>query len=650
MIPEFGHFSLILALCLAMLQAAGLFFPRLRLAAYGTIIMQAMCLTLSFACLVLSHLESDFSVKNVLDNSHSTIPLLYKISGAWGNHEGSFLLWLWILGFYGALLALQTVTHEAMNKLRLQALGLHGIMQAGFILFVLLTSNPFERVANPPVDGNGLNPLLQDVGLAIHPPMLYFGYVGFAIVFLLGTAALWQGKPLGKEFAAFVRPWILAPWGFMGFGIALGSWWAYRELGWGGWWFWDPVENSSLLPWLCGGALLHANAVLLKRGQLLHWVVLLSIFTFSLSLIGTFLVRSGIITSVHSFASDPERGVFILAYLVIITGSALTLYGARAHKIGSGSPLMPLSREGGIVVNNLFLLVATASILLATLYPMIQELTGARSVTIGAPYYNKTFFPLISPLLLLAGIGALLPWRRVSVSSLRKHLRFPLVAALAAPVACYALWKDAQPWLYIGCTLGTWVVAGTLQSLWKACNGNLAHALRQTSGFYSMFTAHLGLGLLVIAIACSGTLQKEAEFRLGEGMEGTLGNWKLVYDHFGMERTPSYIAFKPFVVLHHNGKELETLRPERRLYPVRNTWTTESSIYSDGWQDVYVALRAAGPTEEEKKKGMTNVITLTLYIRPAIPMLWFSMFLIGLGGFIWMTNGVSNRLKGTRHD
>ncbi len=677
MIPELGQFSLILALCLAMIQVAGLVIPQLRPATYDAIIMQAMCLTIGFTCLIIAHLDSDFSVLNVVVNSHSTIPILYKISGAWGNHEGSFLLWIWILGLYGAVLAVQNISSsqhssqaqcklESHNKLplnagvrwhdtellsaiRLRALGIHGILQAGFLLFLLLTSNPFERVANPPLDGNGLNPLLQDVGLAIHPPMLYFGYVGFGIVFTLGMAALWQGKPLGKEFATFIRPWILVPWGFMGLGIGLGSWWAYRELGWGGWWFWDPVENSSLLPWLSGCALLHANTVLLKRGQLLHWVVLLSIITFSLSLIGTFLVRSGIITSVHSFASDPERGVFILTYLVLISGSALTLYAFRAHKIGSGAPLMPFSREGSIVINNLFLLVATASILLATLYPMLQELTGARSVTIGAPYFNKTFFPLMTPLMILAGIGSLLSWRKASVNILRKQLRLPLFASITALTLTYALWKSTETWLYIGNALGTWIIFGTLQAVRKATNGDIHKLTHLSSGFYSMVIAHIGLGLLVSAIACSGLLKQETEFRLSEGQSGTLGKFRLAYDHFGMERTPSYIAFKPYVTLHRDNEELKTLRPERRLYPVRSTWTTEAAIYSDLWQDVYVALRAAGPTETEKKQGLINPITVTLYIKPAIPMLWLSMMLIGLGGFVWFFGKALHSLKGKTH-
>jgi cytochrome c-type biogenesis protein CcmF len=633
MTAELGHFSLVLALMIALAQAASITIPSLRNTIRASAVMQAMCLSLAFLCLILVHLDSDFTVANVYNNSHSSTPFLFKISGAWGNHEGSFLLWVWILGLYSAILASQRID-DTLSALRLRALSILGIMQVGFILFIALTSNPFERMPSAPFEGKGLNPLLQDVGLAIHPPMLYFGYVGFGIVFAIGMAALTLGKPIGKAFAQFIHPWILAPWAFLGFGIALGSWWAYRELGWGGWWFWDPVENSSLLPWLAGAALLHANVLFIKRHQLVHWVVLLSIITFSLSLIGTFLVRSGIITSVHSFASDPKRGMFILIYLVLISGSALTLFAARATSISSPQePLMPVSREGGIVVNNLFLIVATASVLLATLYPMIRELMGAQSISIGAPYFNKTFFPLMSPFMVLLGISNLLNWKNTSLRSLKRHLRFPLLACLVAFGLVYSLYHTQHMWLLLGVTLGVWVVAGTLQGYIKT-----SRALRTSSqgrvplSYYGMMLSHIGVGLLAIAIASSSALQSEKEFRLGEGQSGEIHGWTVLYDHFAMERTPSYIAFKPFVTLQYNKQPIAELRPERRLYPVRGTWTTESSIYSDAWQEIYLALRSAGPTEAEKKQGLVNVIALTVYIKPAIPLLWLSMAMIAAGG------------------
>lgn len=635
MTPELGHFSLILALMVAGGQALAWFIPSLRDTLRASAVMQAMCLTLSFLCLMLAHVDSDFSVANVFNNSHTTIPFLYKISGTWGNHEGSFLLWVWILGAYSAILAAQTL-EPTLEPLRLRAISILGLMQVGFILFIALTSNPFERIADAPFEGKGLNPLLQDVGLAIHPPMLYFGYVGFGIVFAIGMAALTLGKPLDTHFARFIRPWILAPWSFLGFGIALGSWWAYRELGWGGWWFWDPVENSSLLPWLAGTALLHANITLLKRGQLLHWVVLLSIITFSLSLIGTFLVRSGIITSVHSFANDPERGMFILIYLIVISGSALTLFAARASRISAPQePILPISREGGIIINNLFLIVATASVLLATLYPMIRELSGAQSISIGAPYFNKTFFPLMSPLMLLLGISTLLQWKDTPLRTLKRHLHIPLMASVTAIGLVYATYHTQHTWLLIASGLGIWVITGTLQSYWRALGNHKIAGIRHISAaFYGMMISHIGVGLFAIAIACSSALQTEKEVRLGEGQATELDGWNIHYDYFGMERTPSFIAFKPYVTISNHGQTLAQLRPERRLYPMRGQWTTESAIYSNGWREIYLALRAAGPTDAEKKQGLVNVIALTIYNKPAIPLLWLSMAMIAAGGVI----------------
>jgi cytochrome c-type biogenesis protein CcmF len=641
MTPELGHFSLVLALMIAGAQALSIGIPALRISLRASAVMQCMCLSLAFLCLMLAHLDSDFSVANVYNNSHTTIAFLYKISGTWGNHEGSFLLWVWILGLYGAILAAQSLDN-ALETLRHYSLSILGLMQTGFILFITLTSNPFERVNNPPFEGKGLNPLLQDVGLAIHPPMLYLGYVGFGIVFAIGMAALCIGKPLGEHFARFIRPWILAPWAFLGFGIALGSWWAYRELGWGGWWFWDPVENSSLLPWLAGTALLHANIVLIKRNQLLQWVVLLSIITFSLSLIGTFLVRSGIITSVHSFASDPTRGLFILIYLLVISGSALSLFAVRAGRISSPQePLMPISREGGIVINNLFLLVATASVLLATLYPMIRELMGAQSISIGAPYFNKTFFPLLAPLMVLLGISTLLSWKEASMRSLMRHLRMPMVASCAAVMLVYAAYDLQYAWLLIGTGLGVWVASGTLQSFWRALGPNhtFAAAKRLGSAFYGMMLSHLGVGLLAIAIAASSALQSEKQVRLGEGQSTQINDvFSIKYVHFGMERTPAYIAFKPTIDVLSYSDVVASLQPERRLYPVKGTWTTESAIYSDAWQEVYLALRSAGPTDEEKKQGLVNVIALTVYVKPAIPLLWLSMAMIAAGGLLALSS------------
>ena len=418
MIVEIGHFALILALCVAVTQSA---VPMIGahqnnrgwMAVAGpTAVAQLGLLLISFFALMYAYVTSDFSVKNVAANSNSLKPMIYKISGVWGNHEGSMLLWVLILALFGAIVA--GFGRNLPPGLKARTLAIQALVSVGFLLFIILTSNPFERLVPAPIDGRGLNPLLQDPGLALHPPILYAGYVGFSISFSFAVAALIEGK-VDAAWARWVRPWTLLAWLFLTAGIALGSWWAYYELGWGGWWYWDPVENASFMPWLVGTALLHSAIVVEKRDALKSWTILLAILTFSLSLIGTFLVRSGVLTSVHAFATDPERGVFILLLLVIAIGGSLALYAWRAPQLQSGGLFQPISREGGLVLNNLLLTTSAATVFLGTLYPLFLEAFGGGKVSVGPPFFNATFIPLMVPLVIALGVGPLLPWKRADL-------------------------------------------------------------------------------------------------------------------------------------------------------------------------------------------------------------------------------------------
>ncbi|MEC8165658.1 MAG: heme lyase CcmF/NrfE family subunit, partial [Pseudomonadota bacterium] len=444
MIVEIGHFALILALCVAVTQSA---VPMIGahqnnrgwMAVAGpTAVAQLGLLLISFFALMYAYVTSDFSVKNVAANSNSLKPMIYKISGVWGNHEGSMLLWVLILALFGAIVA--GFGRNLPPGLKARTLAVQALVSVGFLLFIILTSNPFERLVPAPIDGRGLNPLLQDPGLALHPPILYAGYVGFSISFSFAVAALIEGK-VDAAWARWVRPWTLLAWLFLTAGIALGSWWAYYELGWGGWWYWDPVENASFMPWLVGTALLHSAIVVEKRDALKSWTILLAILTFSLSLIGTFLVRSGVLTSVHAFATDPERGVFILLLLVIAIGGSLALYAWRAPQLQSGGLFQPISREGGLVLNNLLLTTSAATVFLGTLYPLFLEAFGGGKVSVGPPFFNATFIPLMVPLVIALGVGPLLPWKRADLGGVLARLKLAFAAALILTlITAYLTW------------------------------------------------------------------------------------------------------------------------------------------------------------------------------------------------------------------
>jgi cytochrome c-type biogenesis protein CcmF len=606
---EFGTFFLIIALLAALLQSA-YFWPQakapvavcLRPAAW----LQSLAITLAFATLMVLRLNSDFSVVNVAQHSNLTLPLLYKIAGTWGNHEGSMLLFAWVLVFFGLLLAIS----REENRL---AVAVQSLIGAGMLLFILFTSNPFERQFPPALDGEALNPILQDIALAMHPPLLYLGYVGFSIVYSLAVAALIRGK-MDRGWAQSAHPWILAAWSALTLGIGLGSWWAYRELGWGGWWFWDPVENASLLPWLSGTALLHSNIVLKKRGLLAPWVALLAIITFGLSLLGTFLVRSGVLTSVHGFASDPERGLFILGYMVLVIGGALLLFALRAGRFSSKEQMLPLSREGMIVINNLFLLTACATVLLGTVYPLLAEWFTDNRITVGPPYFNATFIPLMIIPLLFTGLALLMPWKRASFIDALTRAAPSLLAALAAAFLALSLAKSEIAFAAIGFTLAAWLAASSLQYL-----------RTRAAGAASVFLGHLGVAVMVAGITGVGLWKQESERMVANGDIVTIAGYRLAYEAQPFARAANYAVSRgKFTVSNEAGRTLSVLTPEYRMYDIKQTATSEAAIYSIPLSDLYAVIGESSPDGSK--------VAARFYYVPMIHFIWLGFVLMALGG------------------
>lgn len=595
----------------------------------------------AFLLLVTVYVQSDFSVANVLENSHTAKPLIYKITGSWGNHEGSMLLWVCLLSGFTAAYAL--TCRDSHSASHVQALALLGAVIAGFLLFVLLTSNPFARVLEPPAEGRDLNPLLQDIGLALHPPLLYLGYVGFAIVFASAVAALAAGQPIDSVWARRIRPWALLAWGFLTAGIGLGSWWAYRELGWGGWWFWDPVENISLLPWLAGTALVHCLLVLSQRPVLQNWTLLLAIFTFTFSLLGTFLVRSGLLTSVHSFASDPARGLYILAFIGTITGGSLWLYAARYPRAAEPD-FTPVSREGGILLNNLLLATLCVTVLLGIIYPLLMQIFDLQAVSVGAPYYNTVVVPVALPLLLAAGIAPLLPWKcatwPLSLRALRRCSLAFLLVLVAAVVLFWPYLPDlsAMPMALFAGLAGIWMLGGAVAYGYR--QRTTAGSLRRIPlHSWGMFFSHGGLSIFVIAatFASSGRMEYEHVLHIGEklsaaGYEIELAALEIQpYDNYIRQRAQLHVTSA-------SGDESFTLYPESRFYPGRSMETSESSIHATARRDVYTAIATAADFSNSKENKnntiSTNPAILRFYVVPAMCWLWLGAALTSLGGFV----------------
>ncbi len=630
MIPELGHFALILALAVALVQGTlpliGASRGDLRLMALGrtAALTQAFLVLVSFGALTQAYVTSDFSVLNVVDNSHSAKPLLYKISGVWGNHEGSMLLWALILALFGAAVAI--FGNNLPDTLRSRVLAIQALIGVGFLAFLLFTSNPFARVFPAPADGNGLNPLLQDPGLAFHPPLLYLGYVGYSVTYAFAVAALLEGR-VDAAWARWVRPWALAAWCFLTLGIALGSWWAYYILGWGGFWFWDPVENASLMPWLAGTALLHSAIVVEKRDALKSWTVLLALLAFSLSLLGTFLVRSGVLTSVHAFAQDPSRGMFILAFLLLVTGGGLALYAWRAPQLQGGGLFQPVSREGALILNNLLLCTLAVTVLLGTLYPLFLDLLTGNKVSVGPPFFNATFVPLCAPLFAALCVGPFLGWKRAELGPALMRLRVALVVSLAAALFAMTMIDSRSTLAALAFGFGVWLIVGSLASLTdRFRSGTLRTIPRSTLG---MVISHASLGVVVLGSVATSSWNTELMQTMKPGDRIAFAGYSVVLDRMEEVRGPNYIAERATLNVSVGGKPYTVLQPERRLFTVQRRQVAETAIQTNLLRDFYATLGEGDP-----KQGWV----IRLYLNPLAPWIWLGAALCALGGFVSLSD------------
>jgi cytochrome c-type biogenesis protein CcmF len=630
MIPELGHFALILALAVALVQGSlpfvGASRGDIRLMALGraAALTQVLLVALAFLALTQAFVTSDFSVALVAANSHSAKPLLYKISGVWGNHEGSMLLWALILALFGAAVAV--FGNNLPDSLRARVLGVQALIGVGFLAFILFTSNPFERLSPAPPDGNGLNPLLQDPGLAFHPPLLYLGYVGFSVTYAFAIAALLEGR-VDAAWARWVRPWTLAAWCFLTCGIALGSWWAYYILGWGGFWFWDPVENASLMPWLAGTALLHSAIVVEKRDALKSWTVLLAVLAFSLSLLGTFLVRSGVLTSVHAFAQDPARGIFILGFLLLVTGGGLALYAVQAPKLFSTGLFQPISREGALILNNLLLCTLAVTVLLGTLYPLFLDLLTGNKVSVGPPFFNATFVPLCAPLFAALCVGPFLAWKRAELGPALVRLRAAFAVSLIAAIVAGVVVDHRATLAAAAFGFGVWLILGALSEFGiRASRGRLRTMPRATIG---MTISHAALGFVVLGAVATAAWNVELIRTMKPGETASFAGFAVTLEHVVPLQGPNYIAERATIVLAEDGRAYTTLTPERRLFTVQRRQISETSIHTNLLRDIYATLG-----EGDADKGWT----IRLYWNPLAPWIWLGAGLCALGGFVSLSD------------
>jgi cytochrome c-type biogenesis protein CcmF len=645
MIAEIGQFVLVLALILAAVQVVVPMIGAARgdatLMDFGSrmAVAQAGLLIIAFAALTHGFVVSDFSLAVVFQNSHSLKPMLYKVSGVWGNHEGSMLMWVLTLSIFSAAVAL--FGRNLPPTLKARVLSVQSMIGVAFLAFIIFTSNPFVRLAPAPPDGTGLNPLLQDPGLAFHPPLLYLGYVGFSMAFSFAVAALIEGR-VDAAWGRWVRPWTLAAWIFLTAGIALGSWWAYYELGWGGWWFWDPVENASFMPWLFGTALLHSAIVVEKRDGLKSWTILLAILTFSMSMLGTFLVRSGVLTSVHAFASDPERGIFILMILLITVGGALSLFAWRAPTIRGGGVFAPVSREGALVLNNMLLTLACATVLLGTLYPLILEALsgGASRVSVGPPYFNATFAPIMVPLVLAIAFGPLLAWKRGNIRAVSRKLTTALIAAIAVIAITFIAVPDGPALAPFAMGLAAWLAAGALVE-WaariKLFTAPLAESWRRLGGLpraaSGMTLAHLGLAIMIAGITGSSAWRTELITTLAVGDTAQVKDFSLTLQAVENGRGPNYTFERGTFLLTDSDGAVTVLYPERRFFPIAGQTTTEAAIKTTLLADFYAALGESGRTPET-----ANQWTVRFFINPMVPWLWLGALVMVGGGFLSLSD------------
>jgi len=630
MIPELGHFALILALGIALLQTLAPLIGYARrdaklLAFAGSAAQgQFFCIAVAYVCLTLSFVDTDFSVAYVAANAHTDLPLIYRVSAVWGAHEGSLLLWMFMLS--GWTFAVSVFNRRLPADLSALVIAILGVISTGLLLFMLLTSNPFERLFPVPLQGRDLNPLLQDFGLAIHPPTLYMGYVGFSVAFAFAVAALITGK-LDAAWARWTRPWTTTAWMFLTLGITLGSWWAYNELGWGGWWFWDPVENASFMPWLAGTALIHSLAVTEKRGLLKSWTALLAILTFSLSLLGTFLVRSGVLVSVHAFASDPARGLFILIFMAIVTGSALLLYAWRAPKLVSIGELNLFSREGLLLFNNVSLVVAAAAILVGTLYPLVLDALNLGKISVGPPYFNAVFLPMIAPLFVLVGLGAVVPWKKGKVGETWQRLKLPALGAVAiAIVLPLALHGRATLLAVTGALLGAWTIIAASQDVWRRIRAKRQFITGLTSvprAVWGMTLAHAGLGVWALGVAFVISYGFEKDVRLAPNASTEIGDFTFGFVGAQEAKGPNFVAQQGEVTIEHGDHSVATLYPQKRFYPSQRNVMTESAVEASLLRDLYVSLG------ERFDDGSWS---LRIYVKPMIRLIWLGGVLMFFGG------------------
>jgi cytochrome c-type biogenesis protein CcmF len=642
MIAEVGLFALILALFVAAFQST---VPLIGAARGETAWMnldrpaafaQFALIAISFGCLIWLHVTSDFSVLNVVQNSHTDKPLIYKITGTWGNHEGSMMLWVFILVLYG--MAVSVFGRDLPPGLRARALAVQGMIGFGFLLFILLTSNPFVRVDPAPLNGQGLNPLLQDPGLAFHPPFLYLGYVGFSMAFSFAIAALIEGR-VDAAWARWVRPWTLVAWCALTLGVAMGSWWSYYTLGWGGYWAWDPVENASFMPWLAGTALLHSSIVAEKRDTMKSWTIFLAIVTFSLSLLGTFLVRSGVLTSVHSFANDPRRGLFILILLGVFTGGSFILYAVRAPALKGGGLFSPISRESGLLFNNVFLSAAAGTVFLGTLYPLFVDALGLGKVSVGPPYFNMVMLPLMVPLILLMAVGPLLSWKRGDLPEALSRLKFALIATFVAIAATLILAgvSSRSVWAALGIGLAAWLFFGAL-SEWagriglfqRSFSDSFHRALHLPRSAYGMTISHMGMAVVLLGVA--GSLAWRAEYLqvMHPGESAMVAGYRIAF--IGAQENvagPNYTAERGTFIVSRNGRFVAELQPERRVYANPPEPKSTVAIHTNFVSDIYVVLGDPGARDGH---------VVHIFHNPLIPWLFFGAIMMVLGGIVSLTD------------
>lgn len=632
MLPEIGHFALILAACLSLVLATiplfgvrygiGSWIALARPSAFG----QSIFMVISYAILTISFINHDFSVLYVASNSNTQLPFMYLIAGVWGSHEGSLLLWALILSLWTSAVAL--FSKNLPTELVARVLSVMGAVALGFLLFVIFTSNPFERIFPIPAEGRDLNPLLQDFGMAIHPPMLYMGYVGFSVAFAFALAALMNGK-LDAAWVRWTRPWTTTAWLFLTLGIVLGSWWAYYELGWGGWWFWDPVENASFMPWLVGTALIHSLAATEKRGMFKNWTILLSVFAFSLSLLGTFLVRSGVLTSVHAFASDPTRGIFILVFLGIVVGGSLTLFAIKAPRIQTEGHFELVSRDALLLVNNVLLVGTTATILLGTLYPLVIDALGLGKISVGPPYFNGVFVPLMAPLAFFVGIGVLARWRQDDVVRLGKLVLIPVASSVVIGVMLAFLQPYFSWAALIGLTLAVWTAVGAGLGVYDRLKNkaNKFKALfEQPLSIWAMTVAHLGIAVFIVGVTLVSTYSQEKDIRLVPNESLNLAGYDFTFKGVKPETGTNYQAHQGHFTVMKNQEVIAQLYPEKRIYNASGMPMTEAGIDASLTRDLFVALG--------EPLGNEGAWALRIYYKPFVRWIWLGGLFMAFGGLL----------------